>query len=251
MLNEKPIFFLKETDIYEGNMPEFFETQNLAWVKTLEDNWHVIREEFAEYIDGKKELEQSSLNPPYLSDKTAWQNVYFWNFLWQKHKNCKRYPKTYQLLKSIPNLSFAEVTCLKGHSKILAHIGETNVTMRGHLGLKIPEPLPKMGIQVGKEARGWEEGKVILFSDAQRHHVWNDSDESRFVLVFDVIQEPFVNRKYWMCAQALSALTIKLLDEHFNFFIRLPNALTKGFHFVFSAIWFLYLPIQNRLSFLP
>ena len=251
MPHEKAIFFLKETDTYKGDMPEFFETKDLPWVATLENNWHIIREEFSAYINGEKELEQSSVNPPYLSDKTAWQNVYFWNFLWQKHHNCKRFPKTYTLLKSIPNLTFAEVTCLKGNSKILPHIGETNVTMRGHLGLKIPATLPKMGIQVGGQSRGWKEGEVILFSDAQLHHVWNDSDEDRFVLVFDVIQDDYTKNKSWMCAQALSALTIKLFDEHIPFFRKLPDFAMKSFHLVFSILWYIYLPFQNRLSFLP
>lgn len=251
MPHEKAIFFLKETDTYKGVMPEFFETKDLPWVTTLEENWHIIRDEFAVYISGEKELEQSSVNPPYLSDSTAWQNVYFWNFLWQKHKNCKRFPKTYALLKSIPNLTFAEVTCLKGNSNILPHIGETNVTMRGHLGLKIPATLPKMGIQVGDQSRGWEEGKVVLFSDAQRHRVWNNSSENRFVLVFDVVQDAYAKNKYWMCAQALSSLTIKMIDEHISFFHRFPNFVLFPIHYFISAFWFLYLPLQNKLSFLP
>lgn len=251
MAQEQAVFFLTEEDEYNGNMPLFFDTTTLEWVKILEDNWGIIRDEFSAYINGEEELEQSSLNPPYLSDPKAWQNVYFWNFLWQKHKNCKRFPKTFALLKSIPNLTFAEVTCLNGKSKILPHIGETNVTMRGHLGLKIPATLPKMGIQVGTEKKGWEEGKVILFSDARRHHVWNDSDEKRFVLVFDVMQEPYSSSKYWMCAQALSTLTIKTIDEHISFFKRLPRFLQFFFHYIFSTLWFLYLPVQNRVSFLP
>ena len=248
---EKPIFFLAETEIYSGNMPAFFERSDYDWVPLLEDNWQIIKNEFAEYIEGEKELEQSSLNPPYLSNKNAWKNVYFWNFLWQKHNNCKRFPKTYELLKSIPNLTFAEVTCLKPHSKILPHIGETNVTIRGHLGLKITKGLPVMGIEVNGEARGWKDGEVVLFSDAHRHHVWNNSDEERYVLVFDVVQKNYAHKKYWMCAQALSSLTIKIIDEHISFFNRLPKFLLYPFHYSISALWFLYLPIQNKFSFLP
>jgi beta-hydroxylase len=251
MNNEPALFFLRETDTYNGTMPNFFDTSKLDWVKSLEENWHIINDEFKDYIEGQKKLEQSSLNPPYLSDRSAWQNVYFYNFLWKKHHNCKRFPKTYALLKSIPNLTFAEVTCLKGQSKILPHIGETNVTMRGHLGLKIPAKHPTMGIEVGNESQGWEEGKVILFSDARRHHVWNHSEENRFVLVFDVMQEPYAQNKYWMCAQALSSLSIKLVDEHINFFARLPNFLLYPIHYLISSFWFLYLPIQNRFVFLP
>jgi aspartyl/asparaginyl beta-hydroxylase (cupin superfamily) len=248
---EKPLFFLNEQDTYNGKMPPFFEKEHYQWVKILENNWEVIKEEFKEYIDGEKELEQSSVNPPYLSDLTAWKNVYFFNFLWQKHQNCKRFPKTYELLKSIPNLSFAEVTCLKPHSKILPHIGETNVSIRGHLGLKVTQDLPIMGIEVNGESRGWQEGKVVLFSDAHRHHVWNDSEDERYVLVFDVIQDDYAHKKYWMCAQALSSLSIKLIDEHVSFFKRLPKFLLYPAHYFISFLWFIYLPIQNKFSFLP
>jgi aspartyl/asparaginyl beta-hydroxylase (cupin superfamily) len=248
---EKAQFFLSEEDVYTGVMPAYFNTKDYPWVKTLENHWEIIRDEFSEYIDGNKILEESSVNPPYLSHKGAWQNVYFWNFLWKKHENCSRFPKTYALLKTIPNISFAEVTCLNPKSKILPHIGETNITIRGHLGLKIPATLPTMGIDVSGEKKGWEDGKVVLFSDAHRHYVWNESNEKRFVLVFDVIQDDYASQKYWMCAQALSSLTIKLVDEHFPIFKKMPSFLLNSFHYTFSSLWYLYLPIQNKFSFLP
>lgn len=251
MSKEKPIFFLTEQDVYNGNMPPYFDENQYSWVKILEDNYKIITDEFSEYIVDGKDLQKSSVNPPNLSNKNAWQNVYFWNFMWKKHDNCKKYPKTYQLLKSIPNLTFAEVTCLKGKSKILPHIGETNTTIRGHLGLKIPGKLPEMGISVNGIDKGWDEGKVILFSDAHRHHVWNNSSEDRFILVFDVIQDQFAHKKTWMCAQALSSLTIKFIDEKINFFNNLPQFLRYSFHIIFSALWFIYLPFQNKFSFLP
>ncbi len=248
---EPPLFFLDEQDTYAGNAPYFYNKDKYDWVNTLEKNYHIILEEFSPYIKGEKELESTSINPPYLSSKDAWQNVYFWNFMWKKHKNCKRFPKTYQLLKSIPNLTFAEVTALKPNARILPHIGETNITIRGHLGLKIPGAFPDLGIQVGDEKRGWEEGKVVLFSDAHRHTVWNDTEEKRFVLVFDVLKDEYAKHKYWMNAQCLGALTIKFFDEHINLFKKLPNFLLNFFHKFFSILWYIYLPVQRNISFLP
>lgn len=248
---EKPVFFLTEKDQYSGNMPPFFDKTKYPWVAILEENYLVIVNEFKAYIDGTKTLESSSVNPPYLSDAGAWKNVYFWNFLWKKHRICRDFPETYKLLKSIPNLILAEVTCLNGNAKILPHIGETNVTIRGHLGLKIPGDLPEMGISVNNIEQGWKEGEVVLFSDAHRHFVWNNSNEKRFVLVFDVLQEEYASQKYWMCAQALSSLTIKFIDEHINLFNRLPEKLRYSAHLVLSSMWRVYLPLQNRFSFLP
>ncbi|MCB1614287.1 MAG: aspartyl/asparaginyl beta-hydroxylase domain-containing protein, partial [Xanthomonadales bacterium] len=33
--------------------------------------------------------------------------------------------------------------------------------------------------------RGWEEGKLMIFDDSFEHEAWNDSDQTRVVLIFD------------------------------------------------------------------
>ncbi len=250
-MKAKAVYFITEEDQYDGPEPAFYDTSNYAWVKTLEDNWEIIREEMSAYINGEEAIKLSSSNPPYLSNPNAWKNVYFFNFMWQYHSNCKRFPKTYALLKSIPNLTFAEFTVLEPTSKILPHIGETNATIRGHLGIEIPYPYPKMGIHVGTEEKGWENGKAVLFSDACVHYVWNQSDKRRFVLVFDVIRDEFKSKKTWVCAQSLGALTVKWFAAYSSIFNKLPRALKRIAFYGFSTAWFFYLPIQKRLSFLP
>lgn len=244
----KAVFFLDETETYQGPEPYFYDPAEYAWVKILEDNWHIIREEMADIITGKTEITLTSPNPPYLSAPTAWKNIYFFNFMWQYHKNCKLFPKTYALIKSVPNLTFAEFTILEGHSRILPHIGETNTTIRGHLGLLIPAPLPVMGIRVGNEEQGWQEGKTTLFSDCHRHTVWNNSDQRRMVLVFDILRPEFAEKKYWVSAQSLSALTIKYADEKFSFFKRLPKPLLHFAHKSIAVLWYVYLPLQRSLG---
>jgi aspartyl/asparaginyl beta-hydroxylase (cupin superfamily) len=244
----KSRYFLSEEDTYTGPEPYFFNNQDYAWVKTLEDNWHIITEEFQDVLCGKKAIKLSSSNPPYLSGPNAWKNVYFLNFMWKYHKNCKEYPKTYELLGSIPNLTFAEFTVLEPSSQVMPHIGETNTTIRGHLGIQIPGELPEAGIRVGDEEKSWENGKVILFSDAYRHTVWNNTKERRFVLVFDVVRDEFAGNKTWVCAQCLSALTVKAIDEKFSFFKKLPSVLLNFFHQLISIVWFVYLPLQRRFN---
>ncbi|MBX7183107.1 MAG: aspartyl/asparaginyl beta-hydroxylase domain-containing protein [Bacteroidia bacterium] len=251
MKSPKAVYFITEQDQYRGPEPAFYDKSCYAWVQVLEDNWEIIREEMAAFISGNEKIELSSTNPPYLSDPKAWKNIYFLNFMWAYHHNIKRFPKTYALLKSIPNLTFAEFTVLEPHSRILPHIGETNATIRGHLGISIPYPYPAMGIHVGDEEVGWENGKAVLFSDACVHHVWNNSDKRRFVLVFDVIRDEFASKKTWVCAQSLGALTVKWFAEYNTFFNRLPRSIKQVFFGLFSICWLLYLPIQRRIQFLP
>jgi len=243
-------FFLTEEDVYRGDAPYFFEPGQYPWAKILEDNWRIVYDEFLPFITGKEEIRLSSPNPPYLSQPGVWKNIYFYNFLWKYHQNCRRFPKTYALLKSVPNLTFAEVTVLEPHAQILPHIGETNTTIRGHLGLVIPASLPVAGMKVGTEERSWQEGKVTLFSDAHRHAVWNHSNQRRFVLVFDVVKDEYAGKKLWYCAQALSTLVIKGMDEKLPVFKKLPRKMLYGIHLVISAMWYIYLPIQQRIPFL-
>lgn len=247
----KAVYFLSEEDVHLGSEPAYYKKEDYEWVRTLEDNWTIIRDEMLNIIEGKEEIKLSSSNPPYLSSETAWKNIYFFNFMWKYHKNCKKYPKTYHLLKSIPNLTFAEFTVLEPHSKILPHIGETNTTIRGHLGIAVPYSLPQMGICVNDEKRGWEDGKAVLFSDSHIHHVWNNSDKRRFVLVFDVVKDEFAHQKTWVCAQSLGALSVKWFDEKFSVFKPFPRFVRSFFHKMFSVVWFLYLPLQRRFAFLP
>ena len=171
--------------------------------------------------------------------------------MWKYHANCTKFPKTYALLKSVPNLTFAEFTVLEPHSKILPHIGETNATIRGHLGIEIPYSYPKMGIHVGDQEVGWENGKAVLFSDACVHYVWNDSDKRRFVLVFDVIKDEYSHKKTWICAQSLGALSVKWFAEKLSFVNHFPRPFKKVLFYLFSVCWYAYLPFQTRLSFLP
>jgi ornithine lipid ester-linked acyl 2-hydroxylase len=247
----KDVYFITEEDQYLAQEPSFYDSQNFEWVKILEDNWNIIRDEMSNFIDGNEEILLSSSNPPYLSNPYAWKNVYFFNFMWKYHKNCSRFPKTYALLSSVPNLTFAEFTVLEPNSKILPHIGETNATIRGHLGISIPYKYPTMGIHVGDDEKGWENGKVLLFSDAHRHYVWNRSNKRRFVLVFDVVKDEFSHKKIWVCAKSLGALTVKWLSEYLYVFNKLPRKFKKIVFYFFSCIWFVYLPVQRRIQFLP
>ena len=244
-MKAKAIFFLDENDTYTGPEPYFYQSEKYEWVKILEDNWRIVYDEMEGIISGKKEISLSSPNPPYLSEPHAWKNIYFYNFMWQYHINCKLFPKTYALLKSVPNLTFAEFTLLEPHSRVLPHIGETNTTIRGHLGIVIPDTLPVMGIKVGNEERSWQQGKVILFSDCHRHTVWNNSDQRRFVLVFDITRTEFTHQKYWVSAQSLSALTIKYADEKWALFKRFPKFLLVASHQFIAVLWYLYLPLQR------
>ena len=49
--------------------------------------------------------------------------------------------------------------------------------------LLIPEGC---GFRVGADARTWKKGKAWVFDDSIEHEAWNDSDEVRIILIFDI-----------------------------------------------------------------
>ncbi len=247
-MNAKAVFFLDENETYNGPEPYFYDSSSVPGAKILEANWHIIRDEFAAAIAGTEAGTADIPYPPYLSRPRSWKIIYFYNFMWKYNKNCRVYPKTYALLNTIPDLTFAAVTVLEPHASVLPHIGETNTTMRGHLGLYIPAPYPVAGLKVGTEEKGWEEGKAILFSDSHWHTAWNNADQARVVLIFDIMRPEFAARRRWMCALGLSSIMIKMANQRWALFKPLPQVVSRIVHRAIAAVWWLYLPFQRRLG---
>jgi aspartyl/asparaginyl beta-hydroxylase (cupin superfamily) len=72
---------------------------------------------------------------------------------------------------------------LKPRTRIPAHNGVTNVRLVTHLPLIVPEGC---GFRVGNQTREWVPGKAWVFDDTIEHEAWNDSEQLRVVLIFDV-----------------------------------------------------------------
>lgn len=240
-------YFLKE-ESYSGNHAFFYNSIHFPEIQVLEKNWQIIAQEVLGIVTDQELSQIKNLNPPYLSNPNGWKNIYFYNFGWRKHKNCARFPQTHSLLMQVPNLVFAGITVLEPKSRVLPHNGETNTTIRCHLGLKIPASLPVCGVRVGSEEESWEEGKIMMFSDAHYHSTWNESDERRFVLVFDIVRPEYAHNKKWVCAQCLGALSLKYLYAKQAKLKELPYPVLTVLHNFFSAMWFLYLPFQHKFS---
>jgi hypothetical protein len=68
-------------------------------------------------------------------------------------------------------------------ARVTPHHGPTNVRLRCHLGLEVPDGC---GMQVGGIRGGWEEGRCVVFDDSFLHEVYNDGDRRRVVLVLDL-----------------------------------------------------------------
>ena len=98
-------------------------------------------------------------------------------------------PKTSAVLAQLPMCDVpghapgAYFSVLKPHTRLPPHTGTTNTRSIVHLPLVIPEGCR---FRVGSDVRAWEKGKAWVFDDTIEHDAWNDSDEIRIILIFDI-----------------------------------------------------------------
>lgn len=78
--------------------------------------------------------------------------------------------------------TFPMYSGLAPHTHIAPHYGYSNAKLRCQLPLQVPG---RCRLKVGEHEVEQREGKCIVFDDSFLHSAWNDSDEPRFVLVFD------------------------------------------------------------------
>ena len=243
---EAPHYFLFDGE-YKCNFPSFYQTAGFEWVKMLEDNWHVVRDEMLQHLIPES-IPIPNYNPNLVADARLWRNICFYNYMWKKPAACKRYPKTYALLQRIPNLSYAALNMLEPNSEIYPHQGDTNITARCHLGLLIPAGLPDCGMKVNGTETGWEEGKIFAFSDAHWHSAWNHTSQHRYVFVIDVVLDTYANQRQVYCSKILSALTLKAISYKIRIPVLhiLPVSVARFLHFSISSLWLMYLRIQDK-----
>jgi aspartate beta-hydroxylase len=177
---------------------EFFERQHFPWLPALEEQTAAVRDEFmAVYAadQGFVPYIQYGQDQPVdqwaaLNHNPAWSVLH----LVQRGKpvpaNAARCPQTLALWSQhvpAPRQSgrtpVAMFSLLKGHTHIPPHTGASNVRLVAHLPLIVPAGCR---FRVGNTVREWREGQAWVFDDTIEHEAWNDSDQLRVVLIFDV-----------------------------------------------------------------
>lgn len=91
------------------------------------------------------------------------------------------FPKTMEILRNVPGVLAAGISCLEGDGFIEPHSDAGIDRYRFHLPLIIPE---KCGIKINNVDYIFD--KPFLFDDTYEHSVWNFSKTPRFVLCVDI-----------------------------------------------------------------
>jgi aspartate beta-hydroxylase len=107
----------------------------------------------------------------------------------RQSQTLQRYPQTAVALEGLPLVNCAGhnpetfFSILRAGTHLPAHFGQENYKLTAHLPLFIP---PKCGIKVGDESRNWVPGQCLVFNDTFLHEAWNNSQQDRAVLIFEV-----------------------------------------------------------------
>lgn len=176
----------------------FYPRDLFPWLRDLEAGTDAIRDElravlasrmddFAPYIAFPPNVPVNQWEE--LNHSERWSSLFLWKDGVRQDAVCESCPRTAALLESLPMAEqegFAPVamfSALQPHTRIPAHTGSTNVRLITHLPLILPGPAR---FRVGNDMREWRMGEAWVFDDTIEHEAWNDADETRVILIFDI-----------------------------------------------------------------
>jgi len=199
MLGRKRLYLQQPRHYYFPGLPQiqFYERSHFEWLEALEAATDSIRKELQGVLDAGDAFSpyaQTQSDRPYdnrhtVRDSQEWTAFFLWKDGVAQPDAIGRCPATLAALKSLPlcdidgrspSILFSR---LKPGARIPPHHGFINTRLIGHLPLIVPGPC---GFRVGNETRTWREGEAWLFDDTIEHEAWNDADQDRIILIFDI-----------------------------------------------------------------
>ncbi len=195
---EKQLFLQSPTSFFFPGLPhtQYFDPADFAWVAGLEAAAPAIRAELEAVLES-----DTGLKPYVEADPTRpnkghallgdpdWSAFHLIENGAPVLGNAERCPATLAALANLPTPEIegrspmALFSVLKPHTHIPPHSGMLNTRLIVHLPLIVPEGCR---LRVGNDVRPVVAGKAMIFDDSIEHEAWNDSDETRVVLLFEI-----------------------------------------------------------------
>lgn len=177
---------------------QFFDREQFPWLNRVEEATDDIRAEllglladarssFVPYIDYPDDEPLNQWKE--LNRSQRWSALFLFKNGKRQDVIADRCPRTIAALDGAPVVDVpgsgptSFFSLLEPHTRIPAHTGGTNTRVIVHVPLVVP---PKCGFRVGTQTREWQPGTALIFDDTIEHEAWNDSDEERIVLIFDI-----------------------------------------------------------------
>jgi aspartyl/asparaginyl beta-hydroxylase (cupin superfamily) len=197
----------------------WFEREEFPFLDEIERHTAAIREELlgvmadasvlSPYIDMPAEAPAAPIWQE-LNRSTRWSSYHLFRHGERVEAHCQRCPRTAAALESIPLMRIPDhspealLSILKAGTHIPPHTGVINGRLTVHLPLVVP---PDCGaLKAGGEARGWQEGRCLIFDDSFVHEAWNHSGQDRAVLIFDIWDPRLSQAEREAAAAAIDAI---------------------------------------------
>jgi len=195
----KQVYLQQPSALYYPQLPQrqYYEREEFDWVEALEAETPAIVAELAGLLETEEGFHPYLTSDPSrpkhefhgMHDNPEWSTLYLYEKGGPVPVHVDRCPRTWAAMQQVPLCHITTrapvimFSLLRAGAKIPAHTGTINTRLICHLPLVVP---PKCGFRVGNETREWHVGKLLIFDDTIEHEAWNDSDQDRVVLIFDV-----------------------------------------------------------------
>ncbi len=199
LLGRKEVYLQAPTAYYFPGLPQrqFYEREEFPWLAALEAKTELIRDELLAIASDDRAFEpyvrSNSNRPPNdfagLLDNLDWSAFYLIKDGAEVAENAARCPATMAAMRAAPLAAIPGQTpavlfsLLRPGARIPPHTGMFNTRLICHLPLIVPEGC---GFRVGNAVRPWVEGQCLIFDDSIEHEAWNNSDQLRAVLLFEI-----------------------------------------------------------------
>lgn len=186
--------FQRPTFLYYPDLKSvpIYKSEAFHWVEVLESNYAAIRDECLALVTNPASTKEIILSS--VTEGSVWQSFVLYEEGTICEANAAACPFTMSCLAKLPVLAgsalgYCYVSVVKPGTHITPHFGPSNVKLRCHFGLDIPEAsLEELGMKVAQETTGWQNGKCLVFDDSFLHEVWcrESVPSPRIVLLLDV-----------------------------------------------------------------
>ena len=200
LLGRKRIFVQQPTFMHFPYLPavQFYDRADFPWLAAIEAATDDIRDELVRVL-----ADESNGLVPYIAypdgvPLNQWRDLNHsrkWSAYYLLREGERLDERLSRCSRSAAALNLAPLAELPGHAptaffsilepktRIPAHTGVTNTRLVVHLPLIVPK---SCGFRVGSETREWIPGKAWVFDDTIEHEAWNDSEDARAILIFDI-----------------------------------------------------------------
>jgi aspartate beta-hydroxylase len=169
--------------IYPGlSVRKFYDPQSLPLARALEAAFPAIRAEVMALAGADFHAEAEGL-----VETEGWDVMVLYERGRKNAETCAKCPtitsiiESHNTVRTLAGLMY--VSKLRPGTHIKPHRGPTNLRIRCHLGIKVPQG--DLVIRVDDQQRTWQEGHCLVFDDHLEHEIWNRTDETRIVLILD------------------------------------------------------------------